>query len=237
MGERPRTWVIGTVMLVLGMLLITGWILTGEDQQNGGDSTVASVATTLPSPIPSPVPPEVTPTSTPTRAPTEPPESLGSSEDLPTEAVPPTPSPTDPTPPEPTSASGFEETIPAEQEAEAVVEAYFAALDEDRYDDAKALTAGQAREQTDAGVAELQRESENQGMRIHLQVIELNTTAQAADSTARPVQVEYLVAALADTIFGTMTADELRSEAIFRVARLPEGDRIVFIDGELVPTE
>lgn len=236
--QQARVWVVGLAMLLLGSLLIVGWFLTAEDADDGQvvviqDATprppvVTAVSTATPEPTTRP-PAESTPMTVPTTSPTLVP--------TPTQADVGQPTTTEATTaPEPT-ASWAGEDGPTDREAEELVRAYFVALDEERYDDARALTTGQAREQTDAGLQELQSESDRQGVRIHLAVVDLVMTPHPTEAEGRPVRVEYLVQALADTFFGTITAQEMRSDARFTVARLSEGDRIVRIDGELIPTE
>ncbi|MDP9350588.1 MAG: hypothetical protein M3P51_03475 [Chloroflexota bacterium] len=236
--QHARVWVVGLAMLLLGSLLIGGWFLT-EDDADDGRVAVVQDATPPPSDTPSAPAATAEPTSSPPADPTpgSAPSALPSAPPIPAQDA--TGRPTTPetaAAPESTASLAPADS-PTSREAEELVRAYFVALDEDRYDDASALTTGQAREETEAGLAELQSESDRQGVRIHLAVVELVMTPQPLESEGRPVQVEYLVQALADTFFGTITAQELRSEARFTVARLSEGDRIVRIEGDLVPTE
>ncbi len=236
--QHARVWVVGLAILLLGLLLIGGWFLTEDDTDDGRVAVVQDV-TPPPSDIPSAPAPTTEPTSSPPADPTpgSVPTALPSAAPIPTQDAAGQPTTAEAVAAPANTASSALADSPTSREAEELVRAYFVALDEDRYDDASALTTGQAREQTDAGLAELQSESDRQGVRIHLAVVELVMTSQPPESEGQPVQVEYLVQALADTLFGTITAQELRSEARFTVARLSEGDRIVRIEGDLVPTE
>ena len=114
--------------------------------------------------------------------------------------------------------------------------AYFAAIEADSYEAASALTAGQARTQTQEGAAEIQRQADAEGVTIDLRVPELSAQARAVEAAERPVDVDYLVQAWVDTFLGSINARELPGSSVFRVARLPEGVRIIEIEGDLLPT-
>ena len=116
-----------------------------------------------------------------------------------------------------------------------MVRAYWAALDSERWDDARALTAAEARQQTDEGIAAGLRQAEEAGAEVDLRVKELSTKQLPADGDVRPVEARFLVELYGDFgFFSVKGAPDVDSNATFRVARVAEGVRIVRIDGSLL---
>ncbi len=125
---------------------------------------------------------------------------------------------------------------PSEEEAEAVVEAYFAAIEADSYDAARALTTGTATGQTDTGAEQIRRESTAEGVTVDLRVPELTTDALPPEPESTAVQTDYVVEAWVDTgLFGDVKAREGRGSTLFHTVRTSTGAKIERIEGGLFP--
>jgi hypothetical protein len=124
---------------------------------------------------------------------------------------------------------------PTEQEAEKLVRDYWAAIDGERWDDARALTAGAARSQTDASIAEGLRQAQESGVEVDVRVVGVQVTPQVARGSLRPVRARATLEVYADVLIGTVKVEEIGSSGSFSVARRPEGVRIVRIEGLTQP--
>jgi hypothetical protein len=123
---------------------------------------------------------------------------------------------------------------PTKQEADEVVRRFLAAVDADSYEDARALTSGQATTQTDEVRGAIEREAN--GSTVDLRVRDLVTAPGEAQGARRPVQADYVIEAYTDTLLGSMKVREEKLSNVFMVARLPQGIRIVAIEGALLPS-
>lgn len=125
---------------------------------------------------------------------------------------------------------------PTEEEAEAVVRAYFAAIEADTSDAARALTVGTATEQTDAAVEQISKEAEAEGVTVDLRVPELETQALPPGLEGTPVQTDYVVEAWVDSgIIGDVKAREGRGSTLYHTVRTNTGIKIARIEGSLLP--
>ncbi len=125
---------------------------------------------------------------------------------------------------------------PTEEEAEAVVRAYFAAIEADTSDAARALTIGAATEQTDAAAEQIRQEADAEGVTVDLRVPELETQALPPGLEGTPVQTDYVVEAWVDSgIVGDVKAREGRGSTLYHTVRTNTGIKIARIDGGLLP--
>ncbi len=224
----------------LSTILLLTWLLSsgcGLFSRDADPTTIPPVPTTLPTRFPTvalatalTVPPTMT--GTPTYGPPfTPAPTYGppfSTPVIPTEAV------TASTPI--TTGTSTIGPPPTEEEAEAVVQAYFAAIDADSYDDARALTTGAATEQTDVGAEQIRREATAEGVTVDLRVAELATQGLPPGFEDSRVQTDYVVEAWVDTgLFGDVKARESRGSTVFRTVRTPTGIKIARIEGGLFP--
>ncbi len=226
--RRDMILALSTTMLLLGAVLTGGWLLSSA---RDAEAPVAARATASYSA-------QVVPSSVPTLMPTIPPTPPPTGTAAPTAAVPtstPTLERSIPATQTGQALPAEDQTAPTQQEADQVVRAFFAAVEADSYEDARALTSGEATRQTDEVRTEVQREADANGVTIDLRVPEIATAPGAAQREERPVQVDYVIEAYADSFLGVFKAREERLSNVFRVARLPEGVRIVRIDGDLLP--
>lgn len=122
---------------------------------------------------------------------------------------------------------------PTVQEAEQVVRAYFAGVEADSFDAVRATTAGNARRRTDALIAELQQQEREQDVDVDLRVLELTTSPAPTEGSTQPIRVSSLIGAYVDTGFATVKVREIRSNTVFKVARVAGGTKIVDIEGAL----
>lgn len=125
---------------------------------------------------------------------------------------------------------------PTEEEAEAVVQAYFAAIEADTSDAARDLTIGTATEQTDAAVEQISKEADAEGVTVDLRVPELETQPLPPGLEGTPVQTDYVVEAWVDSgIIGDVKAREGRGSTLYHTVRTNDGIKIARIEGGLLP--
>lgn len=125
---------------------------------------------------------------------------------------------------------------PTEEEAEAVVRAYFAAIEADTSDAARDLTTGVATEQTDAAAEQISKEADAEGVTVDLRVPELATQALPPGLEGTPVQTDYVVEAWVDSgLLGDVKVREGRGSTVIHTVRTNTGIKIARIEGGLLP--
>lgn len=118
---------------------------------------------------------------------------------------------------------------PAAREAEEVVRAYFAAVEADDYDAARATTSGTARRQTDELIASIEQQEEEGGADADLRVADLMMGEPVGERDIQSIDASFRIQAYVSTFLGDFMAEDIPSSASFQVARVAEGVRIVNI--------
>ncbi len=118
---------------------------------------------------------------------------------------------------------------PSAEETRVVVEEYFKAFDADDFEAVRSKTVGTARVQTDQVIAEVERQEDEQGVDVDLRVSGLQLAPEPPQGSAQAIGAEFVVEAWVNAFIGDLKAQEIKSRSSFRVARVPEGIRIVEI--------
>lgn len=137
-------------------------------------------------------------------------------------------------PVQPTAAATVQPP-PSPAESEAVVRAYFAAVDADSREGMRAVTAGQGRADTERIITEMDRQAADAGVTPDMRVTSLSLTMLPSTGAIQPVRADSVIAVYVGVGPFSAAVQEIRSSGTFNVAMTPAGPRIVGISGQIVP--
>ncbi len=216
------TFLVGCLLAVSIVAACGFFGVDGTRQRTAAGPTIVVVRHTGPAPT-------LSPTAVPTHS-TVSIAGVGGSSSAPSPAAAPAHQPTT-SPSQPAQASSG--AAPSVAEADGAVRDWFKGVADNSPRQMEAVTSGRARQQTDDLINSAKKSAEQNGTTLTMQVPSLTTSVGQASGDERTVTATYEVDVYADLGITTVKAREMRGTAVFHVARLPEGVRIVLIEGDI----